>query len=287
MGKRPLSSDDIAEHFLQLVEDVMVAFDNYPNGVHQLKQVLTSLVLPLDWGDEAALVHPAIYQNSRSTRELFKCMSPYFNLLSTDVLQLLTHLSGCDAAAKAVDNFVAARANSHLVLCSGKQRTEFLPSGSSPSVSFKCFHKIPRRTLQSPESQMLVRLPEHQSVAIRRGMVRVSVLVNRSVLCLSDYDHILTALCGFFKVPKVALAYIGCAEQPLMLSWVVSPPVYEYMKSVRGNVSGERMVAQERIISIAVGQDISYKCLTIEVQVFLMHKHAYISMAVHGSILLC
>ena len=271
MGKRPLSRDDIAEHFLQLSEDVMVAFDNYPDGVHQLKQVLTSLVLPLGRGKEAALVQPAIYQDSQSTRELFK--SPYFNLLSTDVLQLLTHLSGCDAAAKAVDNFVAARANSHLVLCSGKQQTESLPSGSSPSVSFKCFHKIPLDTLQSTESQLLVRLPERQSVAIRKDMVRVSVLVNRSVLCLSDYDRILTALCGFFKVPKVALAYIGCAEQPLMLSWVVSPPVYKYMKSVSGNVSGERMVAQERIISIAVGQDISYKCLTIEVQV---HKHAYI-----------
>ena len=275
MGKRPLSSDDIAEHFLQLVEDVMVAFDNYPNGVHQLKQVLTSLVLPLGRGKEAALVHPAIYQDSRSTQELFKCMSPYFNLLSTDVLQLLTHLSGCDAAAKAVNNFVAARAKSHLVLCSGKQQTESLPSGSSPSVSFECFHKIPLDTLQSTESQILVRLPKQQSVAIPADMVRVSVLVNQSMLCLSDYDRILTAICGFFKVPKVALVYIGCAEHPCMLSWVVSPPVYQYMKSVEGNVSGERMVAEERIISIAVGQDISYKCLTIEVKVF-MHKRIYI-----------
>ena len=243
----------------------MVAFDNYPNGVHQLKQTLTSLVLPLGEGKEAALVQPVVYQDAQTAREFFKCMSPYFSPLSTDVLQLLASQSGCDAAAKLVDDFVATRANnSHLVLCSGVHRTK---PRFSRSATFKTFHNAPLDKLQSVQSRVLARLPEHQRVACHKDAVRVSVRVNKSVMCLSDYDSLVTALCGFFKIPKAALAYVGCSQNPLMLSWIVSAPVYEYMKSVGGGMSGEMMVTQEKIVSIAVGQDISYKCPAIEVYV--------------------
>ena len=245
----------------------MVAFDNYPNGLHQLKQTLTSLVLPLGEGKETALVQPVVYQDAQTTREFFKCMSPYFSTLSTDVLQVLASQSGCDAAAKLVDDFVATRANnSHLVLCSGVQQTK---PPFSRSSTLKTFHNTPLDKLQSAQSRVLyiARLPEHQRVAYHKDAVCVSVRVNKSVMCLSDYDSLVTALCGFFKIPKAALAYVGCAQNPLMLSWIVSAPVYEYMKSVGGSMSGEMMVTQERIVSIAVGQDISYKCPTIEVYI--------------------
>ena len=247
----------------------MVAFDNYPNGVQQLKQTLTSLVLPLGEGKEAALVQPVVYQDAQTTQEFFQCMFPYFSPLSTDVLQLLVSQSGCEAAAKLVDDFVATRANnSHVILCSLEQHTEPLFSRSS---TLKTFHNTPLDKLQSAQSRVLARLPEHQRVACHKDAVRVSIRVNRSVMCLSEYDSLVTALCGFFNVPKAALAYVGCAERPVMLSWVVSSPVHEYMKSVGASVSGEIIVAQERVMSIAVGRDAIYKCLTTEVHLTIMY----------------
>ena len=247
----------------------MVAFDNHSNGVHQFKQTLTSLVLPLGEGKEAALVQPVVYQDAQTTREFFKCMSPYFSPLSTDVLQVLAFQSGCDAAAKLVDDFVATRANnSHVILCSREQQTEPLSNGTS---TLETFHNTPLDKLQSAQSRVLARLPEHQRVACHKDAVRVSVRVNRSMMCLSDYDSLVTALCGFFRVPKAALAYVGCAKNPVMLSWVVSSPVYEYMMSFGAGVSGEMIVAQERVMSIAVGQDAIYECLTTEVHLTIMY----------------
>ena len=92
-------------------------------------------------------------------------------------------------------------------------------------------------------------------------------------MCLSDYDSLVAALCGFFKVPKAALAYVGCAKNPVLLSWVVSSPVHKYMKSFAGGLSGDMIVAQERVMTIAVGRDTISECLTTEVHLTDMYNY--------------
>ena len=244
----------------------MNLLDHFPNALAKLKQVLASLVLPLGEGKVAPLVDPLAYENTQTVRELFRMMAPYWNPLSTDLLGLLLEASGCNQAASEVAEFVEARASKgHLVLCIRQLPT--LASGENDlDVSdLKTVHNAPLSELQSLHPCVFARLPEHK-VTSTRTTVRISVEVNKPLLCIADYEEITTALSGFFKVPISALVYAGCSKAPLVLCWLTSHELVEYIRLTRvGGLSGHRLLAESEVTRVAIGDRI-YKCPTIKVR---------------------
>ena len=242
--------------------------DHIPNALAELKQVLASLVLPIAVGRVVPLVDPHAYESAPTVRELFRLMAPYWNPLSTDLLILLLEASGYTQAASKVAEFVEARANkSHLVLCI-RQLPALASGESDPDVDdLKAVHNAPLSHLQSLHPAVFARLPEHE-VTSTRATVRISVKVNKPLVCLADHEEITTALSGFFQVPKAALVYAGCSNAPLVLCWVASHELVAYIESSRGgllSLSMHQLLAEKKVTGIAVG-DQTVKCLTTKVR---------------------
>ena len=244
----------------------MDLLDHFPSALAKLKQILGSLVLPLGEGKVAPLVDPLAYENAETVRELFRLMAPYWNPLSTDLLSLLLEASGCNTAVNKVAEFVEARGSKgHLVLCIRQLQT--LASGKNDLnvTGLKTVHNTPLSELQSLHPAVFARLPEHE-VTSTRTTVRISVEVDKLLLCMGDYEEITTALSGFFLLPKAALVYAGCSKAPLVLCWLASHDFVAYIKSAKvGGLSGHRLLAESKVTGVAVG-DQMYKCPTIKVK---------------------
>ena len=180
----------------------MHLLDQFPNALAKLKQVLASLVLPLGEGKVALLVDPLAYESAQTVRELLRLMSPYWNPLSRDLLSLLLEASACNQAASKVAEFVEARdSKGHLVLCI--RQLPALASGENDLdvADLETVHNTRISELQSLHPAVFARLPEHK-VTSTRTTVRISVEVNKPLLCIADYEEITTALSGFFTIPK-------------------------------------------------------------------------------------
>ena len=247
----------------------MDLLDHFPNALAKLKQVLASLVLPITMkGDAVPLVDSLSYKSAQTVQELFRMMAPCWNSLSTDMLSLLLEASGCNQAASKVAAFVETRASKdHLVLsiC----QLPILASGQNDLdvTDLERVHKASLLELQSLHPAVFARLPEHK-VTSARATVRISVEVNKPLICLADYEQITTALSGFLQVPKAALVYAGCSKSPLVLCWLASHELVAYIKSTRGGLllmSAHRLLAENKVTGIAVG-DQTYKCPTIKVR---------------------
>ena len=242
--------------------------DHFPNALAKLKQVLASLVLPIGGGKVVPLVDPLAYENTQTVRELFRLMAPYWNPLSTDLLGLLLEASGCKQAASKVAEYVEAKVSkSHLVICIRQLPT--LASGESdPNVDdLKAVHTTLLSHLQSLHPAVFAQLPEHK-VTSARTTVRISVEVNKPLLCLADYEKITTALSGFFELPKAALVYAGCSKAPLVLCWLASSELVAYVRSYKfedGGLNGHRLLIKNKVTGVAVG-DQMYKCPTTKVR---------------------
>ena len=262
----PSDLSETSELFQQLQRKVMDLLDQFPNALAKLKQVLASLVLPLGEGKVAPLVDPLAYENTQTVRELFRLMAPYWNPLSTDLLGLLLEASGCNQAASKVAEFVETRAsNGHLVLCI--RQLPALAGGENDLdvADLETVHNAPLSELQSLHPAVFAGLPEHK-VTSTRTTVRISVEVNKPLLCIADYEEITTALSGFFLLPKAALVYTGCSKAPLVLCWLVPHELVAYIRSTRvGGLSGHRLLAESNVTGVAVG-DRTYKCPTIKVR---------------------
>ena len=256
---------ETSEMFQQLQRKVMDLLDHFPNVLAKLKQVLTSLVLPLGEEKVVPLVDPLAYKNTQTVRELFRLMAPYWNPLSTDLFGLLLEASGCNQAASKVAEFVEARGSKgHLVLCIRQLPT--LASGENDLnvADLETFHNAPLPELQSFHPDVFARLPEHELTSTRTT-VRISVEVNKPLVCLADYEQITTTLSGLFTVPKAALVYVGCSKAPLVLCWLVPRELVAYIRSIQIGVSGHRLLVESKVTGVAVGDQI-YKCLTIKVR---------------------
>ena len=256
---------ETSELFQQLQRNVMDLLDHFHNALAKLKQVLASLVLPLGEGKVAPLVDPLAYENAQTVRELFRLMAPYWNPLSTDLLSLLLEASGCNQAASEVAEFVKARdSKGHLVLCIRQQPT--LTSGENHLnvADLETVHNAPVLELQSLHPAVFARLSEHKVTSTRKT-VRISVEVNKPLLCLADYEEITTALSGLFELPKAALVYAGCSKAPLVLCWLASHELVAYIKLTGRVLSGHRLLAENKVTRVAVG-DRMYKCPTIKVR---------------------
>ena len=259
---------EMSELFQQLQQKVTDQLDQFPNALAMLKQVLASLVLPLGEGKVhvAPLVNPLAYENAETVRELFRLMAPYWNPLSTDLLSLLLEASGCNQAASTAAEFVDARASKgHLVLCI--RQLPILASGENDLdvADLETVHNAPLSELQSLHPAVFARLPEHKVTSARKK-IRISVQVNKPLVCIADYEQITTAVSGFFMVPKAALVYAGCSKAPLVLCWLTSHDILAYIKSTAvGGLSGERLLVESKVTRLAVGDRV-YKCPTIKVR---------------------
>ena len=243
----------------------MDLLDQFPNALAKLKQVLASLVLPLGEGKVAPLVDPLAYENVRTVRELFRLMAPYWNPLSTDLLGLLLETSICNQAASEVAEFLEAKASKgHLVLCIRQLPTLASGENDLDVADLATVHNAPVLELQSLHPAVFARLPEHK-VTSTRTTVRISVEVNKPLVCIADYEEITTALSGFFEVPKAALVYAGCSKAPLVLCWLASSELVAYFKLTGRVLSGYRLLAENKVTRVAVGDQI-YKCPTIKVR---------------------
>ena len=89
--------------------------------------------------------------------------------------------------------------------------------------------------------------------------------VDKPVLYVSGCKEVTTALCGFFCLPDIALVFAGCSDSPLAVCWLVSANLLPSMKSHAGGLSGERLLAEQKIIQIAIGDAELYKCLSLKV----------------------
>ena len=260
----PSDLSEASELFQQLQRRVMDVLDHFPNALAKLKQVLASLVLPLGEGKVVPLVDPLAYENAQTVRELFRLMVPYWNLLSTDLLGLLLEASGCNQAASEVAEFVEARASQgHLVLCIRQLPTLASGENDLDVADLETVHNTPLSELQSLHPAVFARLPEHK-VTSTRTTVRISVEVNKPLVCIADYEEITTALSGFYEAPKAAFVYACCSKAPLVLCWLVSHELVAYIRSTGRVLSGDRLLAESKVTGVAVG-DRMYKVPTIKV----------------------
>ena len=251
--------------FQQLQRTVMDLLDHFPNALAKLKQALASLVLPLGEGKVAPLVDTLAYEHTQTVRELFRLMAPYWNPLSTDLLGLLMEALGCKQAASKVVQFVEARASkSHLVLCIRQLPTLASGDNDLDVANFETVHNALLSELQSLHPAVFARLPEHK-VTSTRTTVRISVEMNKPLLCIADYEEITTTLSGLFELPKPALVYAGCSKAPLVLCWLASNELVAYFKLTGRVLSGHRLLAENKLTQVAVGDQI-YKCPTIKVR---------------------
>ena len=246
----------------------MNAYDDIPNILEAIKEILCSLVLPLGGRKVVMLVDAASYQHARTHREVFRLMSPYWNCLSTDLLQLLTEASGCNLAAMKLSEFIQARSRKgHLAVCHcSESQGDDISLDASISPGHRSVHTGPLEALQSLHAAVFARLPEHKAVA-SRNTVRITAEVNKPFLSLSDYGALTAAVSVFFMLPRQALVYAGCSVSPIVLCWLVSADVLPYIKLTNVGLGGHRLLAEQSISGIAVGDVVSYKCPDIKVNV--------------------
>ena len=273
---------EMSELFQQLQQKVMDLLDQFPSALAKLKQVLASLVLPLGEGKVAPLVDPLSYENAQTVRELFRLMAPYWNPLSTNLLSLLLEASECNQAASKIAEFVEVRASKdHLVLCIRQLPTLASSENDLDVADLKTVHNAPLSELQSLHPAVFARLPEHKVTSARKK-VRISVEVNKPLVCIADYEQITTVLSGFFKVPKAALVYVGCSKAPLVLCWMTSCDIVAYIKSAGvGGLSGERQLVESKVTGVAAGDQV-YKCPTIKVMKSCSQCVLYTMLAVYS-----
>ena len=254
----------------------MELLDQFPTALTKFKQVLASVVLPLGEGKVAPLVDPLSYEGAQTVRELFRLMACYWNPLSTDLLSILLEASGYNQAASKVADFVEARASKgHLVLCIRQLPTLASGENDLDVADLKTIHNAPLSELQSLHPAVFARLPEHK-ITSTRTTARISVEVNKPLLCIADYEEITTALSGFFEVPKAALLYAGCSKAPLVLCWLVTNELVAYIRSAKrddGGLSGHKLLLESKVTGVAVGDQI-FKLLTIKVGLLVRILHS-------------
>lgn len=259
---------ELSDAFITLFQAVKKDFEQLPNGIEVVKQTLGLLVLPQRFGGMVHVVPPSLYSEAKSVEEIFTQLSSLVNPLSFYLLRSLTQLSDCTSAAKKVAEFCHLRqTKTHLVLCSDQWAPPATANGLNdlntvaPS-SAKSAHTATPDYLRSFHPLVFAKPQEYECPV---EFIRISAQLNIDVVSLSDYDAIVTAVSGFFLLPKSSLVYIGCSNQPLTLCWCVVKEIAIYMGQALTHVNSELLLSEEKIAHIMIGDWIDYKCLTIKV----------------------
>ena len=247
-GTAPLLSE-ISLQFQELQDDVVDLLVQCPNALTQLKQRLASLVLPLGDGKVVSLVDPSCYEAANTIPEFFRLMAPYWNCLSTHLLSLLLEASGCNFLPPKLAKFEEARATSGpLVLFTPwTSRCRLRSVHSSPLEQLQCLHPA-------------VFAESRAAVHAERNASYITADVCKPLLHVSCLEEVTTAICGFFQLPKAALVYAGCSENPLALCWLVSRDLLPYMRSHKGGLSGDHLLCKQQITRIVFGEAEIYRC---------------------------
>ena len=264
---------NLSSAFLKMLSDVTDAFDKHPDFLDVLKQLLKQLVLPLELGEVVGLIDPDIYRDAGLVRQLFRLLSPLLNCLSTDLIQYLCEESQCSLGLDALEEFSHVREqHSESILCVRREDESEMNDLDTASISaplspghFKV-HTMAVDTLQSLHPLVFARLDYHKATASPKT-IRLSVEVNRPLLTVNDYDNITDAVSAVFLLPKIAMVYAGCSVSPLVLMWLVPAQLYGYLKSphIGSTASGDRLLAEQGVVSVAIGEDIRIVCLGIKV----------------------
>ena len=250
----------------------MDAFDEIPNSLNILKQLLSQLVLPLKGGKVVPLVDPKTYKEAVTTRELFQLISPLLNCLSPYLIRFLCEESQCLPAVAAVQEFDTVRSQ-HIrsLLCLQESHNDNLGMASLSvplSPGHLKAHVLSVDALQS-RHPLVFRMLDYHRVPSSEPLhtFRLSVEVNRTFLTLEDYDNITNALSAVLLLPNLALVYAGCCVSPLVLTWLVPAQLLTYLETspLGSTISSERLLAEQGVVAVAIGQSMHVKCLRLKV----------------------
>ena len=255
----------LSELFLQTLRNIFGAFEQESNPLNMLKSVLSSLVLPLGDSKVVALVEPSAYADAQTIQDLARLLAPYWNCVSTDLLQLFVEESGNSLAVARVKEFISARKmRTDLVLAAQPSTTTSNWDGSGLSPGHTLAHSSSLQELQSQQPTVFARLPEHCASTFQNA-VRVSVEIAIAALHISDYDYIVLAVSAFFNLPCAALVYCGCSQNPLVVCWEISRELLAYITSVLPGQSSYSLLAEQGITGLAVVDEIQYRCPSVKV----------------------
>lgn len=264
---------ELTDAFIQVLQEIIKEFERVPNGLDALMQALSSLILPKKPRGMVNLIQPELYSEAKTVREILMQIFPFINPISFHLLNLLTQLVGCVPATDMMSNFIQLRSTkNHIFLCSDHCALSTTDDNELNSLALSdssMAHTASLDVLQSMYPQMLARLPNLASIDV----VRVSAKINAKRLTLSEYDHIVTAICGFFLLPKSAFVYVGYTREPLTLCWCVTKEIFLYMKRVNVSIYCELLLSEQGIVNIMIGDWLNYKCLTMKVGA-CMHEHS-------------
>ena len=252
---------DLQSQFSQTLVAVMEAFEQLPDSLSRLKQFFGQLVLPMGEGKVVPIVSPSTYGYATTTTEMLRCQSSLWNSFSPHLLKMMSEECQCPPAIEAVKQFLQFRSKyASSLIC---QQTKLLPKSSNTTTSLHpshlAYHTGPLSDLQSLHPSVFESLDEHKSPEPQETM-RLTVQVDRPHLTLQDYDDITTAVCAYFEIPRVALLYAGCSKDGQVVCWTMSPDLLPYLKNVDVGRSSERLVAEQKLLSVAAGS-LHYHCM--------------------------
>ena len=272
----PSQFADLSSAFLKMLSDVIATFDVRPGSLHSLKQLLQKLVLPLRGGEVVPLIDHTILQETDLVRQLFRLLSPLLNCFSTDLIHYICQQSHC---LNLVEEFHQVRGqHSKSILCKRKVDVDDTDADSKAAASlsvpfppshFKA-HTMALDSLQSLHPLVFTRLDHHRTTQPPETF-RLSVEVNRPLITLQDYDNITDAVSAVFLLPKMAMVYAGCLVTPLTITWLVPAQLHGYLKmsSFGSTTNGDRLLAEQGVMSVAIGENIYSVCLGMQVCITL------------------
>ena len=262
-----LKVSDLQSQFSQTLVALMEAFEQLPDSLSHLKQFFSQLVLPMRKGKVVPIVNPSTYENATSTTEMFRCQSSLWNCFSPHLLKMMSEECQCPPAIEAVEQFLQFRSKyaSSLICRQKKLLTKSSSTTTSLHPSHLAYHTGPLSDQQSLHPSVFESLDEHKSPEPQETM-RLTVQVDRPHLTLQDYDDITTAVCGCFKIPRVALVYAGCSEDGQVVCWTMSSDLLSYLKGVPSSMSADRLAAEQKILGIAAGS-LHCHCMTLMVKI--------------------
>ena len=269
----PPSSDlpvsDLQTKFLQTLEAVMEAF----KSLDCLKQFFSQLVLPSAKGKVVPIISPSIYEKAVTSREVLRQQSFLWNCFSPHLLKMMCEECECTPAIAAMEQFVLFR-NQFItsLICRRKQtstkKQNIMTPSSSLHPSHLALHTGPISDLQSLHPSVFDKLDEHTRVVGTIETIRLTVHIDRPRLTLQEYDDITTSVCGYFEIPRAALVYGGCSQDGQVVCWMASSSLLPYLKSVIPGISSYRLMAEEGILSVAVG-DLHIHCIRRKVSIVM------------------
>ena len=268
----------LSSAFLKMLSDVIDTFDACSDSLNTLKQLLCQLVLPVGNGEVVAIIDSTIFRDTDLVRQLFRLLSPLFNCFSTDLINYLCEQSHY---LNIMEEFYHVREQHSIsILCirnidggemNADSDTASLSAPTTPS-HFEA-HMMDLGILQSHHPLVFTRLDHHRTTQPPETF-RLSVEVNRPLITLQDYDNITDAVSAVFLLPKIAMVYAGCSVSPLTITWQIPVQLHGYLvtPSVGCTASGDRLLAEQGVVSVAVGENAYVVCLGIQVCATLLHQ---------------